>query len=220
MKGKMRSNLLIALGAVMILGAAMLTGFNLISSHKAGQTASEALAVLQVEIPKPQNTSAQTPASPGAIAGVQLTMDDFEIPDHVLNPKMDMPVKQVNGINYIGYIEIPALNLELPIIAEETASNLKLAPCRYAGSAYQDNLVIAGHNYIQHFGYLNKLSYGDVIRIVDMDGNVFRYEVADLEVIPADGVADMLGGDWDLTLFTCNVSKSARITIRCVRTDK
>lgn len=73
------------------------------------------------------------------------------------------------------------------MVSRENTENLRKGPCRYAGSAYTNNLVIAGHNYRQHFGPIRNLSYGDVVRLVDMDGNVFRYEVVDMETIPPGG---------------------------------
>ena len=46
---------------------------------------------------------------------------------------------------------------------------LKVAPCRYRGSAYLDDLIIAAHNYDRHFGRINTLLPGhlgvqDVVR--------------------------------------------------------
>lgn len=106
------------------------------------------------------------------------------------------------------------------MVSRENTENLRKGPCRYAGSAYTNNLVIAGHNYRQHFGSVLDLRYGDVIRLTDLDGNVFRYEVVDMETIPTEGVEAMITGDWDLTLFTCTTGGSARVAVRCVRTDK
>ena len=37
----------------------------------------------------------------------------------------------------------------------------------------------------------------------------------DTEVIDASGVEQMLSGEWDLSLFTCTTSGSARHTVRC-----
>ena len=34
---------------------------------------------------------------------------EVEIPDYVLNPNMSMPVKRIDGQNYIGILEIPAI---------------------------------------------------------------------------------------------------------------
>lgn len=213
-----RSRILMALGLILILGAAGLTGYNLHTARQAGQAASAALEQLRVAVPRQeQNVHSPVTSVEGEEGDLLMLEKGLEIPDHLLNPKMDMPETVIDGTAYIGYIQIPALGLELPIVSQESAANLQKGPCRYSGSAYQNNLVLAGHNYLQHFGYIRNLTSGDVIRVVDMDGNVFTYEVVDLEMIPADGVEEMLSGDWDLTLFTCNTSKGSRVTIRCDR---
>jgi len=74
------------------------------------------------------------------------------IPDYVRFPDIgNCRSPEIDGNNYIGVIDIPCLGLSLPIISDWSYPNLKIAPCRYKGSAYQDNLIIAGHNYQSHF---------------------------------------------------------------------
>ena len=73
------------------------------------------------------------------------------------NPEMEMPTVEVNGQECVGMIEIPALGLKLPIISEWSDAKLKKAPCRYSGSAYLKNMIIAGHNYRTHFSGIKRL---------------------------------------------------------------
>ena len=73
-------------------------------------------------------------------------------PDYILNPEMDMPTQEVDGQSYIGVLELQPLGLSLPIISQWSYPGLRIAPCRYTGSAYQNDLVIAAHNYTSHFG--------------------------------------------------------------------
>ena len=68
-----------------------------------------------------------------------------------------MPTIEVDGNFYIGVLEIPDQELSLPIISEWNDTRLKQATCRFKGSVYLNNLIIAGHNYKKHFGGL-KLS--------------------------------------------------------------
>ena len=143
--------------------------------------------------------------------------DEFEIPDYMLNPKMEMPVVRSNGQDYIGVLEIPSLGLELPIISEWNYARLKKAPCRYAGSAYLDNLVIAAHNYKTHFGRLKELSSGDPVIFTDAEGNRFEYAVVLKETLMPRDVSEMKSGEFDLSLFTCTVGGSYRVTVRCDR---
>ena len=58
-----------------------------------------------------------------------------------------MPTQEVDGQSYIGVLELQPLGLSLPIISQWSYPGLRIAPCRYTGSAYQNDLVIAAHNY-------------------------------------------------------------------------
>jgi sortase A len=199
----------------LIFGAAGLTYHNMNVEEADGAASGAVIAAIHEQMPEAPTLGAE----PVIYYPTAYVLTDYgvEIPDYILNPKMKMPRKNIDGIDYIGYIQIPKLDLELPIIAETSDALLKMAPCRYEGSVYQDNMIIGGHNYRQHFGYIDELSYGDMIHFIDMDGNTFSYEVIDLETIDAADISGMSAGDWDLTLFTCNMSRSARITIRCAR---
>ena len=130
---------------------------------------------------------------------------------------MEMPVKTIDGLEIVGILRIPALELELPIISQWSYPDLQTAPCRYSGSAYLNNLILCGHNYSSHFGNLKELREGDIITFTDMDGNLFTYEMAERETLMPTSVEEMTGGDWDLTLFTCTVGGKSRVTVRCDR---
>ncbi len=146
-----------------------------------------------------------------------------EIPSHEENwkvyPFMDMPEKEIKGVKCIAILDIPALDLSLPVSSVWTDENLKIMPCRYSGSVYSDDIVIAGHNYRAHFGRINRLKQGDEITITDMDGNIFRYEVDVIDILEPTDIEEMKSGNWDLTFFTCNFSRSHRVTVRCLKAD-
>lgn len=125
---------------------------------------------------------------------------------------------QIDGNYYIGYIEIPILFLSLPVLRDFSDSKLKIAPARYFGNVQENNLIIAAHNYKSHFGYLSMISIGDCISFHDTKGNIFYYEVTDIEEINEKDVESMFKGEWDLTLFTCDYTMKERITVRCSRT--
>ena len=82
-----------------------------------------------------------------------------------------------------------------------------------------DNLIIAGHNYRGHFGSLNQLTLGDMVQLTDAAGNVFSYAVSKIEELPGSALKEMEAGEWDLTLFTCTMSRISRITVRCDRIE-
>ena len=144
--------------------------------------------------------------------------DKQNIPDYLLNPDMDMPeytLKSLGDVACIGILEIPALDLELPVISSWSYSSLRLAPCRYSGSAYKGDLVIAAHNYQSHFGGLRTLPEGSEVFFTDAVGNRFSYYVAVTEALTPWSADDMTSGEWPLTLFTCTLDSQNRVTVRC-----
>ena len=127
----------------------------------------------------------------------------------------EMTVREIDGYGYIGYLTVPALELELPVMSEWDYTRLKLAPCRYFGSTKTDNLVIAAHNYKYHFGYLGHLTEGDIVMFTDMDSKVYNYRVNSVELLDATDVDKVKNTGDDLILYTCNYSGSMRVTVRC-----
>lgn len=211
-----KGNIFIVTGLLLIAAALFLTGFNLWDNYRAGKAASAALEQLVPMIEDdPVPTQGRITIEP-SLPEIN-SSDEIEYPDYVLNPNMDMPVKNVDGADYIGVISIPAIDRELPVFSEWNYTNLKTAPCRYAGSAYLDNMVICAHNYDIHFGSLKYLSYGDTVTFTDMDGNVFTYKVIEIETLQPTAIDAMTTGDCDLTLFTCTVGGATRVTVRCER---
>ena len=200
------------IGLLLLAAALFLTAYNLWGDARAGKTADTVLEQLMPEIEERENNS--LPELPSGES-----LEESYIPDYVLNSEMDMPEEEIDGHEYIGMLQIPALLLELPVISEWSYPNLKIAPCRYTGSVYRNNLVIAAHNYSSHFGHLKNLSQGDEITFTDMDGNVFRYEVAEIETLSPFAIEEMTSGDWDLTLFTCTVGGKSRVTVRCAQVN-
>lgn len=149
-----------------------------------------------------------------------LTAPVEEQPLYVQHPDMEMPEVMIDGQAYIGSVSIPKLELELPVISQWTYPRLKLAPCRYSGSVYTDDMIILGHNYERHFRRFTEVETGDEVTFTDMDGNVFHYVVTLKEQIRGNDAERMMAGNWDLTLFTCARGGKMRITLRCDRVDE
>lgn len=137
-----------------------------------------------------------------------------EVPDHVLDPSREMPVVKTEDVSVVALISFPTLQLELPVADEWSYELLRDTPCRYGGTPYQGPMVILGHNYTRHFGRLSSLSVGDEVLLTDTQGYVFSYTVREKETLPATAVEEVLHSDWDLTLFTCDLSGNWRFTVR------
>lgn len=188
-------------GLLLIAAALCLFVYNKREAESAAQTAEQALQEIS-DVPhvleQPQESEIHS-----------------IIPDYISDPTMEMPTVEVDGNFYIGILEIHALELSLPVISEWNDTRLKQAPCRYKGSVYLDNLIIAGHNYKKHFGGQKNLQIGDTITFTDMDEHCFSYTVTALEELDGTAIEAMESGDWDLTLFTCTIGGKKRVTVRC-----
>ena len=122
------------------------------------------------------------------IKSIRTSIEEEKLKDVTVDPfDEEMKIKEIDGYGYIGYLSIPALELDLPVMSEWDYSRLKISPCRYYGSTKTDNLVIAAHNYRYHFGYLGKLKAGDIITFTDMEAETRQYEVTLVEqLMPTD----------------------------------
>lgn len=200
-----KSAICTVIGCLLLAAALGITIYNILDNRRAGMAVKATAEQLEEIIPRNMPDDAER----------MMPVAEEDIPDYVLNPEMDMPVVQVDGYDYIGTLELPTLGLTLPVMSDWNYPRLKIAPCRYAGSAYQGDLVIAAHNYTNHFGTLKNLKLGDRITFTDSDGNIFSYSVAEIETLEPYAVEDMRSGDWDLTLFTCTVGGQSRVTVRC-----
>ena len=127
------------------------------------------------------------------------------------------PVTMVGDYEYIGVLNLPALNLSLPIMSDWDYERLKMAPCRQFGSAATDDLVIAGHNYINHFGSLGMLKAGDSVTLTGTDGAVNTYVVSETATISPTETEKVTESGYPLVLYTCTYGRQLRIVIYCSR---
>jgi sortase A len=157
-----------------------------------------------------------------AVEGINAVLDSTdtdESPLYKLYPDMEMHSLEFNGNEYIGRLDIPDLGLTLPVMSKWSYPNLRTSPCRYSGSAYTGDMVVAAHNYRRHFGNIKKLNMGSTVTFTDMSNNRFEYRVSDIEEISPSDVDALKNDVPTLTLITCNVSGSKRIAVRCVEVD-
>lgn len=186
---------LIGVGVLAVLCAAALYLWNLKQDKDAGHLAD---AVLPQMVQQIQERESDTPPDP--YSG-------------------EMTVSTIDGYDYVGFLTLETLGLELPVMADWSYPQLRLAPCRYYGTAWGGDLVICAHNYQKHFGRLSDLKAGDPILFTDMDGAVTYYAVAETEILQPTDVEKMTDSGYDLTLFSCTYGGKTRVTVRCDRVD-
>lgn len=126
-----------------------------------------------------------------------------------------LPLVTIGDYPYCGVVEIPDLDLKLPVIQGFTMDKMEIAPCCYTGSPYDDHFVICAHNSITHFGKLPQLAEGAEIIFRDFDHKRWTYRLAEAGVYPDTAIAEIKSDQWDLTLFTCTNAGIARYAVRC-----
>lgn len=218
------------LGSIMILSAIGLIAYNRNEEEQAALAAAETMPLVQSYIQDENKQELQQLAADELTANDPDEADssDDDINDDqskkpqlvVDNQQIDTStvyIARINGSDYIGYLSIPRLGLELPVLADWSYSGLKKAPCRYSGLHYGDDMVIAAHNYKRHFGNISKLQAGDTVIFTDMQGLQLVYTVALVELLAPEEVDRMVNSEWDLTLYTCTYGGVSRVTVRCNR---
>jgi sortase A len=206
-KKKRKGNVFITVGLLLIGAALLLVLYNIAENMRAQRLSEEALTPLREQITAAADSSLDDKTSNAE-------------PLYKSYNEMTMPEISINGVNYIGILSVPSLGLELPVRGDFSYPALVSAPCRYDGSVYLNNMIVAGHNYSSHFGNLKRLKIGDEVNFTDGDGNIFEYKVSDVVQIGGTEVEEMKSGDWDMTLFTCTVSGKSRVTVRLELVDK
>lgn len=206
-------------GILCILAGLLLFVRNLGEDREAGIEASDSLQVLADELREEEKGTQQPFCVDG---GRNIPGTGKETQQAVLSfyKDMEMPAKRVEGRRYIGILEIGALRLKLPVLDTFSYRNIKVAPARFFGSVYDDNLILLAHNYQSHFGKLHLLQTGDEVSFTDMDGNRFRYTVTEVEVIGGMEREKLAEGDFDLCLFTCTLGGKNRVVVRCRRVEE
>lgn len=199
-----KSTILTVLGALLLAAALVFVVYNLWTDYKAGQTADANLAVLADTIAEQEGSAATEEETASLESSSEHTWET-------------MPTVAVDSYEYVGILSIPSLGRELPVLNSWSYDLLKVSPCRYAGSVYANNMIIAAHNYRSHFGTLKNLDVGAEVIFLDTAGNRFEYKVTSIETLQSEQTEALVLGDWDLTLFTCTPGGETRVTVRCTR---
>ena len=198
------------LGVLLILGAAALSWWNQKEDYDVQKAAVQIMPQLVQQIR--ENTVAETVGPQDAFVPEL----ELQKPVALLTEEdKKMTEVEIDGNLYIGYLSIPALNIELPIMSDWSYAQLQIAPCRYHGSIRGEDLVLMAHNYRSHFGYINRLELGDQVIFTDMDGKTTVYTVVGQDILDPSAVEVITAGEYDLTLFTCTYGGASRITVYC-----
>lgn len=163
-KTKHPGRVLTIIGALLIAAAIALSVYNLWTAHRAAASSYETLRSIDL-------SNALTPQ---------------------WYTERDMPVVTVDGVDYIGVLTIPDLDLQLPVAADWSYDQLLSSPCRYTGNYFMNDMVVCAHNYQAHFGGLISCDLGLDVYFQSVEGYVFKYKVSDRKTIQPESVLEMI----------------------------
>ena len=141
------------------------------------------------------------------------------------NSENDKEKKKVEltykGYNVIGLIEIPAIDLEYPILDRTTKITMATSISRFSGGEVNEygNISLAGHNNYSGtmFGKNKRLKLKDKVLLTDLAGNTIEYEIYDIFVTNPDDTSILESKDKairEVTLITCKNGRSERLIIK------
>ncbi|PKE11082.1 class A sortase [Macrococcoides caseolyticum] len=148
--------------------------------------------------------------------------DSISYDPSVIQSLSRIPKFQEVNMNFlVGYIQIPEVNLELPVLEGLTNENLNVAtgtmkPGQEMGKR---NYAIAGHHMPNEnllFSPLLKVKKGNLVYLTDKD-RTYVYEVTKTEVLDVNrgDVVEDAEGDKIITLITCtDIQGTARWMVR------
>ena len=194
---------LTAIGAVLIFSALLLLFYTRYEDARAGEQAQELVVSIRQEMEENRQE------------GIR---QEFSAEEQALTG--ESAVMMIDGYDYIGILTVPALGLELPVMADWDYQRLKMAPCRQFGGAETNDLVIAAHNYKSHFGDLYDLKPGDPVIFTGLDGHLTEYAVTRVTTLQPTEVDAVQNSDSELVLYTCTYSGNSRIAAFCERVGK
>ena len=145
-------------------------------------------------------------------------IDSIEKTNTVSGSGNEMPTYK--GFNVVGTIEIPAINIEYPILQKVSKSSLETSVAMLYGAGINQvgNTVIIGHNYRNGLFFSNnkRLNNGDKIYVTDNSKNRLTYTIYNkFETTPEDAsfYSRDTAGKPEITLSTCNDDSSKRLII-------
>lgn len=192
-----------SIGTLLLVGALGLFLWNRTEAQQAARSSADLIPQLYSAISQQAKHAPTAPIQPGT-------------PVELLPPEeKEMTEVEIDSHRYIGYLSIPTLGLDLPVLSHWDYNLLKTAPCRYSGTTMEANLVLIAHNYRAHFGNLHQLQLGDRVMFTDMNGVLTAYQVAATDVVPPSSTEEVTAGAFDLALVTCTYGGKTRLVVYC-----
>lgn len=124
-----------------------------------------------------------------------------------------MSVLSVDGVDFVGLIELPRYGSALPVCAE-WGKTFKY-PCRFGGSIYNGTMQIGATTQKGQYDYYRELSVGDTVNYTDTEGNRYTFEITSLRYAKHADQSALQQNDAALTLFIKNIYSFEYLIIFC-----
>ena len=124
-----------------------------------------------------------------------------------------MPVLALDGVDFVGILEIPRHGSSLPVSANW--GQVYKYPCQFDGSVYNGSMQIGGTSQKGQYDFYRDISVGDSIFFTDMEGNRFAYAVTDIHYEKHADQTALQREEAALTLFIKNIYGFEYIVIFC-----
>ena len=208
-----KEHALLILSAVLIVLAVVFAVENVVEAHVADRRAQQLLEETKLMFePLPEDETSDPAQGEDPTSGMTI--------EEIRGTEPQEPETTFWDENHVdGMLGLPDLGIELPILTEYKVENLRITGCIFYGTGgdHPDQMVVAAHNYKNHFGRIDELAIGATVTWCSTGNWVeTTYRVAEIVEIDADAPQDLLKGEWDITLLTCNFDNSKRILVRCV----
>lgn len=134
----------------------------------------------------------------------------------------EQPIElQMQGHKVIGIINIPAIDLEYPIIDKTTKETMRISISKFSGGEINEigNVALAGHNNYSGtmFGKNKNLKIKDKMYLTDLTRRTIEYEIYNIFVTDPNDTSILETEDKtkrELTLITCKNGRSERLIIK------
>ncbi len=176
-------------GVFLLLGAVVMLAlwrWNISSSEKQAQ---HYVTTLRSLIPEPQNA----------------------IPEERRDNTMS--VLSIDGINFVGLIELAHYDSALPVCADWGKTSKY--PCRFSGSIYDGTMQIGATTQKGQYDFYRELSVGDTLDYIDVEGNRYTFTITSLRYEKHVDQAALQQEDAQLTLFIKNIYSFEYLLVFC-----
>lgn len=209
--------IVITISILILISVGVFWGYDVYKRHKIKQETGDAVNEFDENVTR---TSIKGSGEGNLVENTNLDFDEnlVSASNEVRDPRI--ATVTYKGYTMLGKIEIPAIQLNLPVLDRATASSMEVS----VGVAYGPglnqvgNTVIMGHNYRNgtFFANLYKLKLGDLIYITDNSGTKIKYTIYNMYETPASDFSYAsrdTAGKREISLSTCTDDVQNRIII-------